>query len=306
MADNAPIIVIDRETGEPFEEAVLGEKWIRWAYQDARSVLLERILFGWSWVSKLMGQWYDSPFSTGKIDTVIRELCIDTDEFAEPRESYRSFNAFFTRKLKSGARPYNPDPGVLVSPADGRALVFPAIDENTFAPVKGRGFDIRKMLPGHADKFAKGALAIVRLCPADYHRYHFPCAGDIIEYRCMAGALHSVNPIALASGADVFGENKRCYTLIATEHAGTICFMEIGAFGVGGIVNSRCSGHIEKMDEKGYFKFGGSSIVLLFEPGRIRFSEDLTANSAAGRETLVKVGQPLAEAVAGPASRQSL
>ncbi len=297
MTDNAPIIVIDRETGEPFEEAVLGEKWIRWAYQDARSGFVERILFRSSFVSKLMGRWYDSAFSRGKIDAVIEELSIDVDEFAQPRESYGSFNEFFIRRLKPEARPFSSDPALLVSPADGRALVFPILDEDTFAPVKGCPFTIRKMLPGHADRFTNGALAIVRLCPADYHRYHFPCAGNITEYRSLAGALHSVNPIALGRGRDVFGDNRRSYTLIDTEHAGTLCFMEIGAFGVGGIVNTRCSGRVEKMDEKGYFKFGGSSIVLIFEPERIRFSDDLLANSAAGNETLVKVGQPLATAL---------
>jgi len=297
MADNAPIIVIDRETGEPFVETVLGEKWIRWAYQDSSSGILERILFRSTCVSKLMGKWYDSSFSRGKIDAVIEELAIDVDEFAQPKESYRSFNEFFTRQLKPDVRPFRTDPELFVSPADGRALVFPSLDEDTFAPVKGRPFSIRKMLPGHADRFTNGALAIVRLCPADYHRYHFPCAGNITEYGSIAGALHSVNPIALRSGSDVFGDNKRSYTLIDTEHAGTLCFMEIGAFGVGGIVNTRCSGHVEKMEEKGYFKFGGSSVVLLFEPGRIRFCEDLVTNSDAGKETLVKVGQPLATAI---------
>jgi phosphatidylserine decarboxylase len=194
------------------------------------------------------------------------------------------------------ARPFDKDPGMLVSPADGRVLVFPILDNHTFTPVKGRFFDIRNMLPEYADRFTNGALAVVRLCPADYHRYHFPCAGNITEYRCLDGALHSVNPIALKRGPDVFGENKRCYTLIDSNTAGTVCFMEIGAFGVGGIVNTRSSGRVEKMEEKGYFKFGGSTIVLLFEPDRIRFCADLVRNSAGGRETLIKVGQPLAEA----------
>lgn len=298
MADNAPIIVIDRETGMPFEETVMGEKWIRWAYQDARSRFLERILFRSSCISKLMGRWYDSPLSKGKIDAAIEELGIDVGEFAQPKESFRSFNDFFIRHLKREARPFSTEPESLVCPADGRALVFPRIDDDTFVPVKGHPFTIRKMLPGCADRFVNGSLAIVRLCPADYHRYHFPCSGDITDYRDIDGAFHSVNPIALASGADVFGENKRSYTLIDTKHAGTLCFVEVGAFGVGSIVNTRCSGPVEKMDEKGYFKFGGSSVVLVFEPNRIRFCDDLVANSAAGRETLVKVGQPLAMASA--------
>lgn len=298
MADNEPIIVIDRQTGEPFEEKVMGEKWIRWAYQDSRSGFIERLLFGSSFVSTLVGRWYDSGFSKGRIRSAIEELSIDADEFAEPRESYRSFNDFFTRHLRPETRPFSTGPRSLVCPADGRALVFPRLDEDTFVPIKGHPFSMRRMLPGCADRFINGALAIVRLCPADYHRYHFPCAGRITEYREIAGTLHSVNPIALGSGPDIFGQNKRCYTLIDTEHAGTIGFVEIGAFGVGSIVNTRRSGRVEKMGEKGYFKFGGSTVVLVFEPDRIRLCEDLVANSDTGKETLVKVGQPLATAIA--------
>ncbi len=173
-------------------------------------------------------------------------------------------------------------------------LVFPQLDEDTFVPVKGHPFSIRKMLPDIADRYIGGALAIVRLCPADYHRYHFPCAGEIVDANDIPGAYHSVSPIALGAGPDVFGENKRSYTLIKTENAGTMCYVEVGAFGVGSIVNTKTSGHVAKMDEKGYFKFGGSTVVVVFEPGTVNFSEDLVANSAAGKETLVKVGQPFA------------
>ena len=136
----------------------------------------------------------------------------------------------------------------------------------------------------------------MRLCPSDYHRYHFPCTGTLSHYEDIAGALHSVNPIALASGADVFGANKRSLTVIETESFGSLAYLEVGAFGVGSIVNTKREGPVEKMDEKGYFKFGGSTVVLVFEPGKIKFSEDLVANSAGGRETLVKVGQDLATA----------
>ena len=106
-----------------------------------------------------------------------------------------------------------------------------------------------------------------------------------------------MNPIALGAGPDVFGENKRTWTLIETENLGSYCFVEVGAFGVGSIVNTRTSGAVQKMDEKGYFKFGGSTVVVVFEPGKVRFADDLVANSAKGRETLVKVGQPFATAL---------
>lgn len=294
VTEKTPIIVVDRDTGRAFEEIVLGEKYIRWAYQDAHSTFLESVLFRSSLISKVMGLWYDSALSKQKIAKTIQELRIDEREFLTPKENYKSFNDFFIRHLKPGARPYSTHENTIVSPADGRVLVFPRLEDGTFVPVKGFPFSIHKMLPQISQRYVNGALAIVRLCPADYHRYHFPCAGHITDSKDIRGALHSVNPIALASGHDVFGENRRSYTMLETDHAGTICFVEVGAFGVGSIVNIKTSGHVEKMDEKGFFKFGGSTVVLVFEEGRVTFCNDLLANSALGRETLVKLGQDLA------------
>ncbi|MFV1531303.1 MULTISPECIES: archaetidylserine decarboxylase [unclassified Phaeobacter] len=291
-----PILVVDRDTGDTFEEVVLGEKWIRWAYQNASAKPVEKLLFRSALISRLMGAWFDSSLSRGKIQTVVDDLAVDMSEATEPTENYATFNAFFARHLRPEARPYSDDPSEIVSPADGRVLVFPELAEDVFVPVKGHPMSVRTMLPGIADRFIGGALAIVRLCPADYHRYHFPAAGRIAAAQDIPGALHSVNPIALGAGPDVFGENKRSWTLIDTDTIGSYAFVEVGAFGVGSIVNTRTSGAVQKMDEKGYFKFGGSTVVVVFEPGRVQFSDDLVTNSARGRETLVKVGQPLATA----------
>ncbi|WP_083097794.1 archaetidylserine decarboxylase [Pseudophaeobacter leonis] len=292
-----PIQVVDRETGVVFDEVILGEKLIRWAYQDKSASLIERLLFRSSLVSRLMGLWLDSPLSRGKISSVIKELSIDMEEAERPAQDYRSFNDFFARHLKPEARPYRDDPAEIVAPADGRVLVFPKLAEDVFVPVKGHPMSITSMLPGLSERFLGGALAIVRLCPADYHRYHFPADGTIQQCQEIAGALHSVNPIALGAGPDVFGENKRCNTLIKSNKIGTYCFSEVGAFGVGSIINTKTTGAVKKMEEKGYFKFGGSTVVVVFEPGQVEFSADLVTNSARGCETLVRVGQPLAKAV---------
>jgi len=178
VRQNTPILVIDRDTGTEFEEVILGEGYIRWAYQDSTSSLVERLLFRSKFFSKIMGFWYDSPLSRGKIAPAIKALAIDESEFLKPRSSYRTFNDFFIRHLKPEARPYSKDDRDIVSPADGRVLVFPRLDEDTFIPVKGFPFSIHKMLPGLSDRYVNGALAIIRLCPADYHRYHFPCAEE--------------------------------------------------------------------------------------------------------------------------------
>lgn len=294
---NKPVQVVNRETGAVFDEVILGEKWIRWAYQNSSANVLERLLFRSAFVSQMFGRWYDSPLSRGKIKSVIDELSIDMSEAQRPAEAYCSFNDFFARHLTAESRPYSQDRRDIVSPADGRVLVFPELNKDIFIPVKGHPMSILSMLQGESDRFLGGALAIVRLCPADYHRYHFPFAGEILRSHDIPGALHSVNPIALGAGPDVFGDNKRCNTMVETDDIGTYCFSEVGAFGVGSIINTRTSGHINKMDEKGYFKFGGSTVVVTFEPGRIAFCQDLIDNSAQGRETLVKVGQPLARAL---------
>ena len=293
MSTHNPIKVIDRKTGESFEESILGEKWIRWAYQDNNSKFLDKMLFQSALISKLMGLYYDSSVSKSKIKPVIQELEIDESEFKNDTDTFQSFNDFFARHLKTESRPFSPNTKELVSPADGRVLVFPKIDTDTYAPVKGYPFSIQKLLPKCFEQFQNGALVIVRLCPADYHRYHFPCDGKITNYAEYTGHLHSVNPIALATGKDIFGENKRALTLLETKEFASIAYMEIGAFGVGSIVNSCTTGSVNKMDEKGFFKFGGSTVLLLFEENKITFSDDLVLNSANNFETMVKVGETI-------------
>ena len=108
---------------------------------------------------------------------------------------------------------------------------------------------------------------------------------------------HSFGAVAALRIALTHPDRVRSLTLIDTDTAGTMCFVEVGAFGVGSIVNTRTSGRVEKMDEKGYFKFGGSTVVVVFEPGKVQFSDDLITNSSKGLETLVKVGEPLARAL---------
>lgn len=294
MTETHPVLVSNRKTGDIFEEKILGEKWIRWAYQDQRAAWIEKCLFQNALLSTLMGKWFDSSLSKGKIKTTIEELEIDSSEFADSIDSYRSFNDFFYRKLKADARPFNPDQRDIMSPADGRILVFPTLENNQFMPIKGYPTTLQQLIPEKAALYHEGALAIIRLCPADYHRYHFPCDGTITSQTEIQGMYHSVNPIALARGIDVFGLNKRHYCQLQTKQAGEICFMEVGAFGVGGIVNHTLSGPVAKMDEKGYFKFGGSTVILIFEKDKIQFSSDLIENSQSGRETLVKLGESIA------------
>jgi phosphatidylserine decarboxylase len=162
-------------------------------------------------------------------------------------------------------------------------------------PVKGRSFTVDDMLGRPAADYYDGSLAIIRLCPADYHRFHLPCDGWIIEQRCIKGHYHSVNPFVLSLGIDVFSQNERQIAIIENDHLGQYAYIEIGAFGVGSIVQTYAGSILRKGEEKGYFQYGGSTIVLLFHPGRIQFEEDLVTHSIEGFETFLKAGQVLAK-----------
>ncbi|MBP5183162.1 MAG: phosphatidylserine decarboxylase, partial [Lentisphaeria bacterium] len=134
-----------------------------------------------------------------------------------------------------------------------------------------------------------------RLAPVDYHRYHFPC--DCVQESpslVIPGKYHSVNPVALAERPDIYAENTRQITLLSSPVFGRFLFLEVGAFGVGSIVSTSGPGAHGKMEEKGYFKFGGSTVILIFEAEKISWEEDLLKNTGEELETLVRCGSTLA------------
>ncbi len=181
-------------------------------------------------------------------------------------------------------------------PADGRYLVFPKISASSGFVVKGEKFRLDELLQDAAlaRRFEEGSMVLARLCPSDYHRFHFPCDGVPGEPRLINGYLFSVNPLAIKQNIHIFSQNKRVVTSMQTEQFGEILYIEIGATSVGSIhqtfsPHQRC----KKGDEKGYFSFGGSSLILLFEPGRIVFDEDLVTRSAKHQEVRGLFGQSL-------------
>jgi phosphatidylserine decarboxylase len=295
---DTPIDFYARGTERLEREVVMGERWLRWAYQGRGNQWLHGLLFRWSLPSRLMGWYFDSRFSRSRIQPTVAQLKIDTSEFRDPPDSFASFNDFFTRHLKAGARPVDPDPRILPSPADGRVLVADELPEDETFCVKGSRFTAAELLQRPAPEYAGGTAIVVRLAPPDYHRFHFPCGGQVIERGDVPGYLHSVNPVALALGYRVFTENRRRYTLIESPVFGRLTMVEVGAFGVGSIVWTFAGDQVERMQEKGFFKFGGSTIVLLLEPGRLRLADDLRRHSRAGYETFLKTGQTLGTAVA--------
>ncbi len=226
---------------------------------------------------------------------------LDPEDFVKKPDEFTSFNDFFFRKLSAEARPINQAPDSIVFPADGRHLGFPKASDIKGVFVKGQSFDLTELL-GDAElakKYSDGTLILSRLCPVDYHRYHFPVAGIPNETQVINGPLFSVSPIALRKNLNYLWQNKRTITQVGTESLGTVICMEIGATCVGSIHQTFTAGEkIEKGAEIGYFAFGGSSTITLFEPNRVTLAEDLASHSAKQTELYAKVGTVMAMASA--------
>lgn len=281
-------------------ENVYGEGFLQFTYGNpigkaALHAFVKRPFFS---------HWYgcrmSSPASRQRIAPFIEKYALNPDEFATPPDQFTSFNDFFYRKLKPSARPIHADPSSIVFPADGRHLAFPKASEISSVFVKGQSFDLEKLLGDSAlaARYHDGALLLSRLCPVDYHRYHFPVAGKASTTSLINGPLFSVSPIALAQNLSYFWQNKRTITRIETPTCGTVLMLEIGATCVGSIHQAYTAGtHVEKGQEKGYFAFGGSSTILLFEPGAIAIPADLAARSAASIETYALMGMPFAHII---------
>lgn len=295
------IVYIDRASERHCIERVYGAWGLELLYGDgwqSRLVgpLLAYLLAHVPAFSKMYGHLQKRPGSRKKIRPFIEAYEIDESEFAEPVSSYRSFDAFFTRHLKSSARPIDNDPTVAVIPADGRYLFYQNIEEAQGFLVKGEKFNLGRLLADKelAKEYAGGAMAIARLCPTDYHRYHFPldCLPSVAKL--INGWLYSVNPIAIKRNIHIFTENKRMLTLLESRQFGRVLFLEIGATFVGAIHQTyRPGSPVLKGTEKGYFSFGASSLILLFQPGAIQFDQDLLEASASGFEVRCLLGQSM-------------
>ncbi len=291
------ITYIDRKTGQKCIEKVYGHKALSFLYGDGIlkglfSKALLPLLAHIPFFSHFYGYLQKRPASAKKIAPFIEAYHIDSSEFLQ--EQFRSFNEFFIRKLKPERRPIVSDPNILAAPADGRYFVYPQF--NQFL-VKGQEFSLHTFLSSiaFAHRYKEGAMAIIRLCPVDYHRFHFPCDCIPSKARLINGPLYSVNPIALRKRLAILSENKRMITELETEHFGTVLYIEVGATSVGSIHQTYTAERsVRKGEEKGYFEFGGSCIVLFFEKGRILFDSDLLANTRKGFETRLNFGESLA------------
>ncbi|ODO08587.1 phosphatidylserine decarboxylase [Cryptococcus wingfieldii CBS 7118] len=298
-ANSANTIVQDRITGQLQEEkmAVYVRMGIRVLYKGAKSSMhgarARKLLKS---LSIKQGLKYDSPASALDIPGFIAFHNLDVNEILDPLDSFKTFNEFFYRKLKADARPVEePDnPHRLVSCADSRMMAFETVNEATQIWIKGREFSVAKLLgPNYKDvidRYDGGALAIFRLAPQDFHRYKSLVDGKIGKMTSIDGEYYTVNPQAIRTTLDVYGENVRMVVPIESPQFGLVMTVWVGAMMVGSILSSVEEGQeVKRGDELGYFAFGGSTIVCLFEKGAVEWDNDLLQNGRASIETLVRV-----------------
>lgn len=292
-----PIRFFNRQTNAMETEEVYGEAFLRWTYGNPIGALALNAFVKRPFFSAWYGRQMSTAKSAARIAPFIQNYGLDAAEFAVSPEGFKSFNEFFYRKLAAGARPVDPDGTSIVFPADGRHLGFQQASAIAGVFVKGQKFDLAALLGDAelAEKYAAGTLVLSRLCPVDYHRFHFPADGTPGPTRLIDGPLFSVSPLALRQRLSYLWTNKRTITHLRTEHIGTVLMLEVGATCVGTIEQTYESGKpVEKGAEKGFFAFGGSSTITIFEPSAVILEQDLAEHSARQIELYAKVGTRMA------------
>lgn len=302
MSELKPIRFVELESGVVREERVYGGKWIQLLYGTFLGRAISAFIAAPP-ISRFYGWLQDRPRSKRKVQPFIEQFEINMNDFL-PEEGrttddpYSTFNAFFTRRVTEQARPFAQG-GEFPAPCDARYFAYASLNDDVSIPVKGSFFKASALLnhPEWNGVFDQGPGFIARLCPVDYHRFHFPDSGRVLASWRIAGALHSVNPWALAFREDIFMINERQVTILETEHFGKLAYVEVGATCVGKIQQTHHEASFERGDEKGMFLFGGSTVIVLGEPGKWTLDRRILDHTNEGVEAYLKMGQAIGHAL---------
>ena len=241
-------------------------------------------------ITYLGGIYMNSFLSKHKIQPFIQKNQIDMSQYIV--QDYHSYNDFFTRQIKRDYRPFSKDSHTLIAPADSKLAYYP-IFQDTHLKIKDSLYSLEDLLQNQelAHSYQGGVCLIFRLTVDDYHRYCFIDNGTKEDDHYIPGIFHTVNPIA-NDYYPIYKQNARSYSLLHTENFDDVIYMEVGAMMVGKIVNhSKTS--FQKGEEKGYFEFGGSTIVMLLKANIIDIDEDIIKNSMTHDETRVLMGEKI-------------
>ena len=269
------------------------DKLLRHLYNDRGGRLCLRVLVS-PWISKMAGRLLNTGFSARFVGDFVEKNRIDLS-ICE-KQKFSSWNDFFTRRLRQGERSVDEREKVLVSPCDGKLSVY-RIDKNSRFWIKDTEYTVEQLLRNKslAERYLGGYALVFRLTVDDYHHFCYPAEGKKSDNVVVPGIFHTVNPVA-NEVYPIYRENAREYTLLKTEKFGTVLMMEVGAMMVGKITNlEKKSVSVKKGQEKGWFEFGGSTIILLLQHGKVRLDYDLIENTENGYETVVRMGERIGE-----------
>lgn len=278
--------------GNSFSDNTLQDRFLQKLYGCTAGRLVVRLI-SLPCLSAAAGWFLSTPISKAIIPGFIKTHNIPMEQYLPVH--YKSYNDFFTRRIRPDARPLSADPDTLISPCDGRVSVYP-INENQVFRIKQTPYTTASLLGNArlAAHYAGGYCFLIRLTVDNYHHYCYADDGIKSRNRKIPGILHTVNPAA-CDVYPVYKENTREYTLLKSRHFGTLLQMEVGAMIVGRIVNLHQKATVVRGQEKGYFEFGGSTVILLVEKDQIIPEPHLLKNTKEGYETLIKMGEALGQ-----------
>lgn len=263
---------------------------VRFLYRTVVGRCILKILVQ-PWVSKMAGAYLSSSCSRWLVKVYVKKHQIDLSFY--PKKNYKSFNDFFTRERSHQGIDITKEH--LISPCDALLTVH-SIGEDSVYQIKHVEYSLKQLLGDDqmAKHYAGGYCLTFRLTPQHYHRYAYICNGTRTKTKKIQGKLHCVRPIAYTA-LPVFIENSREYTVMASEQGGKIVQMEVGAMLVGKIQNHATGSEVYQGMEKGYFEFGGSTIIVLLEKDRAKIDPLILKQSAMGIETDVYLGMKIGE-----------
>jgi phosphatidylserine decarboxylase len=264
-------------------------KTLNFFYENFLGRLLLKVLTT-RFISNVIGSYMNSSLSKKKINKFINKN--DINMFEYDNRNYKSYNDFFTRKVIPYKRPINASKDVLISPCDSKLSAYKITDDLTLN-IKDAYYSIDTLVETDImEEYIGGYALVFRLSTDNYHRYCYIDSGSKGKNYKIKGVFHTVQPISLKH-YNFYKTNSREYTILKTNHFDKVIQVEVGALGVGRIVNNHEEYVFKKGEEKGYFEFGGSTIVLLFKKNVISLDKDIEENSSEGIETIVKYGEKI-------------
>ena len=276
------MIIVDRKTKK--ERTLEYSGIVKFLYLSILGRLILKLVNN-RFISKLVGKYMNSKLSLKRINKTIKENDIDMSIYE--KKEYTSFNDFFIRKKKNIN--FDKNKNHFISPCDSKLLAIKLNKDSAF-DIKGSIYTLKDIVKEDiTDKYSNGYALIFRLEVTDYHRYHFIDDGTRDDYQYISGKLNTVQPIAY--NKKIFHTNCREYTTLHTKNFGDIVEVEVGALCVGKITNNKDIMEFKKGGEKGYFEFGGSTIILFVQDNKIMVDNDILLNSTLGKETVVSCGE---------------